>query len=165
MTKFEKAMALLLRHEGNYSDLPGDGATRYGINKKYWNGEKSFYSLTLDDAIKFYQDHYWYPLCLDKITSDELTAVIFDMAVNQGPNTVFLRLSHILGIPFKEIFTSEALAELNSEDPKELGLKLLSSCAQRYCEIVRANPDKEQFLMGWINRVMSNVRYLVVGLS
>lgn len=90
---FERALDLVLRHEGGYVDHPRDpgGATNRGITiatLSIWRGKKvtkqDVRDLSLAEAGEIYRAKYW-----DRVRGDDLPGGIdycaFDAAVNSGP--------------------------------------------------------------------------------
>jgi hypothetical protein len=84
MSGFPEAFDFVIGREGGYNNDPRDpgGETKYGISKRSYP-DLDIASLTLDDARRIYQQHYW-----DRVGGDELPAplalVVFDTAVHSG---------------------------------------------------------------------------------
>jgi len=93
---FERAIVVVLEHEGGYVDNPSDhgGATNYGISER-WNPGVDVESLTRDDAIEIYWETRWDGRGYDGLP--ERTAIkTFDLAVNMGSKTAITILQRAL---------------------------------------------------------------------
>ena len=99
---FEKALELVLHHEGGYGDHPKDpgGATNYGVTKKVYERylgrectKDEVKDMPMEAVREIYKRKYW-----DKIRGDDLPAgldwAVFDFAVNAGVS----RASKLLNI-------------------------------------------------------------------
>jgi len=107
MSKFDKAFAKTLQHEGRFSDDPNDlgGPTDFGISLRYLQGRgdldgdglpdgdldgdgdvdiEDIRKLTPRAAKHLYHTGFWAPNRLDDVRSELLACKIFDMAVNMG---------------------------------------------------------------------------------
>lgn len=105
-SNFERALALVLRHEGGYVNHPNDpgGPTNKGITlatmRRY-----VMRSATVDDlkaitpqqVATVYRRHYW-----DAVRGDELPSgvdyALFDFAVNSGPSRAIRFMQRSLGV-------------------------------------------------------------------
>ena len=94
MTRFDRALKVVLSHEGGFANNPADpgGATNYGITAATlgaWRGlgrpakDGEVLTMTLEEAGAIYRSRYWRPE-YDLIDSDLVAIKIFDMAVNMG---------------------------------------------------------------------------------
>jgi lysozyme family protein len=133
MKEIEKTIQL----EGGYVNNPADpgGETKYGISKKY-HPTVDIANLTINEAIIIYQKEYWLKLNLDRFNFLPFRWKIFDIAVNQGPATAQIFLTHLKAKPD----TMDAVHELIEVQMK------------RYVQKVIENPKKIIFLRGWANR-------------
>lgn len=104
MADYQKALALVLKHEGGYVNDPLDrgGETYRGVARRFhpdWSGWKRIDGLqgksgfpdTLNSDTKlqqslaaFYRKNYWSPIQGDKLGDDALAQELFDTAVNMG---------------------------------------------------------------------------------
>lgn len=84
MTNFEKAVKIILKHEGGYINHPSDpgGETNFGISKRAYP-DVDIANLTEEEAAEIYKRDYW-----DRVKGDELpypiALCVFDTAVNSG---------------------------------------------------------------------------------
>lgn len=89
---FDKALELVLKHEGGYVDHPKDpgGATNYGVTKKVYEAylgrectKQEVKDMPLEAVGDIYKRKYW-----DKVRGDDLPSgldwAVFDFAVNAG---------------------------------------------------------------------------------
>lgn len=104
---FRRALSLILKHEGTWSDHPKDpgGATMKGVTlasfRKYVkpNGTKTdLRNITDDQLATVYRRHYW-----DAVSGAELPDgvdyAVFDFAVNSGPSRAAKYLQKVVGTP------------------------------------------------------------------
>lgn len=109
-SRFEICLDEVLRHEGGYADNPADpgGATNLGITHKvlarwrqvspWWDLPKSeVQALKRPEAAKIYRASYW-----DRVRGGQLPPgldlVLFDFAVNSGPDRAVRMLQAELGV-------------------------------------------------------------------
>ena len=106
-SNFEKALALVLEHEGGYVDHPKDpgGATNRGVTHAVYNayrkirgrGMQSVKFITDDELRAIYKFQYW-----DKVQGDFLPTgldyAVFDFAVNSGVGRAAKYLQAVLGV-------------------------------------------------------------------
>lgn len=98
MSDFDKAFALVIDHEGGYSNDPRDpgGETKFGISKRsYPNVDIA--ALTLGEAKAIYLKDFWEPLDAFNLP-EQVTFVLFDMAVNMGKGAAARCLQRALGV-------------------------------------------------------------------
>lgn len=104
---FERALPVILRHEGGYVNNPRDpgGMTNLGVTKATWEGwtgkpasEADMRALTRDQVAPLYRKNYW-----DKLRCDELPPAlalcVFDFGVNAGPARAARYLQRLVGTP------------------------------------------------------------------
>ena len=91
---FERALSLVLEHEGGYVDHPRDpgGATNLGITLdtlSSWLGrvatKADVLALKVSDVGPIYRRRYWDTIEGDELP-DGLDYAVFDFAVNSGPS-------------------------------------------------------------------------------
>lgn len=138
---FKKALAFVLIREGGYVNDPDDkgGATNKGITQNTYNGwlqskdlqTKDVKNITNDEVAQIYYQNYWLKAGCDKM-SKVFAVISFDTAVNMGVGRV-----------------QEFLKYAQYKDPD----KFLLARIAKYREFVKAKPNQQKFLKGWINRV------------
>lgn len=102
---FERALPVILRHEGGFVNHPRDpgGMTNLGVTKATWEGwtgkpatEADMRALTVDAVAPLYRKNYW-----DKLRGDELPPAlalcVFDFGVNAGPSRAARYLQRLVG--------------------------------------------------------------------
>lgn len=104
---FDAALAIILRHEGgwsNHSKDPG-GMTNFGITKNTLEGwlgravtEKEMRALTPASVAPIYRKNYWDACRCDDL-HPALALCVFDFAVNAGPARAVRYLQRIVGAP------------------------------------------------------------------
>jgi hypothetical protein len=128
---FESAVAGVFEREGGMVKDPADhgGATNFGISSRAHPGV-DVANLTREDAKEIYRNEYWRKISADALP-DNLRAMAFDAAVNQGVG-----------------WTKKALEQAGGDPAKFLELR-----EARYREIVANDPTQAKFLRGWLNRL------------
>lgn len=96
---FQKAVALILRHEGGYVDRPDDpgGETNFGISKRSYPHE-DIRNLTREQATEIYHRDFWQAIRGDELPAP-LALVTFDMAANAGTGAAVKLLQRTLKVP------------------------------------------------------------------
>lgn len=161
MSNFNKAVDIVLAHEGGYVNHPADpgGETKYGITKRSYPNE-DIKNLTLTRAKEIYFADFWKPFKYEQIESDAVATKIFDTAVNAGPKRAFRfaqQAVNTLGknIGVDGIFGNGTLAAINSVNPEAFLKAFRTIQADYYKSIVAADPSKSVFLRGWLARAAS----------
>ena len=166
---FDRALPLVLAHEGGYVDHPSDpgGATNLGITRKTlarwrkvvpWTSlpKPEVKALTKDTVAPIYRALYW-----DEIRGDDLPAgldyAIFDYAVNSGPGRAAMALQRILGVADDGEIGPMTLAAIAKRKPADL---INALCDERIAFLRRLSTFAV-FGKGWTSRV-SGVRKLAL---
>lgn len=102
---FERALRVILRHEGGYVNHPRDpgGRTNLGVTQRTWeswtgkpSSEAEMRALTTEKVAPVYRKNYW-----DKLRCDDLPAglalCVFDFGVNAGPARAARYLQKLVG--------------------------------------------------------------------
>lgn len=157
---FEKAITIVLEHEGGYSNNPEDpgGETNFGICKKQYPNE-DIANLTKDKAKEIYLRDYWNPYKWASLP-DVLAVKVFDLSVVMGAkpaSKMLQRACRACGVPLIEDGdighnTLEAVAACPNA-PLLAATK--SEAAGHFRGLVKSNPDLSGFLEGWLNRAYS----------
>jgi lysozyme family protein len=107
MTAFDRAIEVVLDHEGGFVDHPSDpgGATNFGVSLRFLKAEieagrldaalydydgdgdidaDDIRALTREDAIAAYRARFWDPHGWDRF-HETIAIKVFDLAVNMGP--------------------------------------------------------------------------------
>ena len=158
-------MTFTLGAEGRYSR--DAGGTMYGVTQETYDAYRESINLPYQDvaAIRMsevqaiMQRDYWLPGGCDKMPV-KLGIAHFDTAYNEGVEEAIKTLQHALGIEVDGIFGPETLHGVVAAEQTNLLANYLNARRNSYNEIVAANPSKEKFLQGWLNRVDALQKYL-----
>lgn len=156
-SNFSASLALTLEFEGGYSDHPADpgGATKYGITRAVladWRGravsKADVQAMTRSEAEAIYRRNYW-----DGVGGDELPggvdAVVFDYAVNSGPDRASRALQSAVGVVADGIVGMDTVNAACADDPARL---VRAICQQRRGFLGRLKIFPV-FGRGWLRRV------------
>ena len=184
--RFEDALKIVLGFEGGYVNDPNDkgGETNYGITASTLNSAKikgwvpsniTIQNIKLEHVKTIYKKGYWDVVKADNLP-DPLDLIIFDMAVNHGPNTAVKILQQSLNSILKAgnslvvdgiigPKTLAAVKDVVSMDHnmwlqpnslvRYLCIDVLMNRVELYTSIITNNKSQERFFKGWIvNRVV-----------
>jgi lysozyme family protein len=152
---FDECFDELISHEGGFVDNSalGDrgGPTKYGVTQAEareggYSGPIEF--LPISTARRIYQTRYWNRVRAEELPA-ELRYVVFDSAVNSGPNQAIRWLQHSLDVPVDGVLgpvTLKAAQECNTL--RVTGLIL----AQRLVFMTNL-PSWGSFSRGWARRI------------
>ncbi|MET7247859.1 glycosyl hydrolase 108 family protein [Methylobacterium sp. EM32] len=156
-TTFERALPLVLTHEGGWSDDPADpgGATNLGVTigtLSLWLGRPAtraeVRALTPASVAPLYQRRFW-----DAIQGDALPTgldyALFDFAVNSGPKRAVIGLQRALGIADDGRLGPVTLAALQGRDVPAL----VNALCDGRLAFLRALSTWPRFGRGWGRRV------------
>jgi lysozyme family protein len=150
---FDTSFALLLGHEGDFSDHPLDpgGKTRFGITEAVareagYRGDMR--ELPVDLAKRIYLERYWRPIRADDLPPG-IRYVMFDAAVNSGPAQATLWLQRTLGVKADGVIGPQTLAAAYAHPAEKLRLGLL---AQRL-RFMTTLSNWPAFSRGWARRI------------
>lgn len=154
---FPRALALVLKHEGGWSDHPSDpgGATMKGVTLATYrayinkNGTKAdLRNITQAQLEKVYREQYW-----NKVRGDDLPSgvdyALFDFAVNSGPSRAVKFLQRILLVQQDGIIGPQTMAALARAKPEHV-IEVL--CAERL-KFLKGLSTWPTFGKGWGRRV------------
>jgi len=153
MSDFNKIVERTLGHEGGYVDDDDDpgGETNWGISKRKYP-DVDIRNLTRAEAIAIYKRDYFDPLHLGEIRYNATAWKIFDIAVNMGVDVAAIILQRALGVKEDGIIGAVTIGEANKRFPDTLMDNIIERQAKRYAWIVKNNPKKAKFLVGWMER-------------
>lgn len=184
--RFDDVFRIVLDFEGGYSNDPADrgGETNYGITASTLESAKTkgwvpsnvtIKNLKLDHAKTIYKKGYWDVVKADSLPHP-LDLIVFDMAVNHGPNTAVKLLQESLNSILKSgpslvvdgiigPKTLTAVKDVVSMDHnmwlqpnslvRYLCIDVLMNRVEFYTSIITNNKSQERFFKGWIvNRVV-----------
>jgi lysozyme family protein len=154
---FQRALALVLEHEGGYVHDPADpgGCTNYGITIGTYRAIIDPRGTCADvrridpaTVARIYRHAYW-----DAIRGDDLPSgldlAVFDVAVNSGPHRAAQFLQRELGVKDDGRISSATLAAAERDDPADLVAGL---CDARLAWL-RGLKLFARFGRGWTRRV------------
>ena len=154
---FDTAFALLLGHEGDFSDHPADpgGKTRYGVTEAVarevgYKGDMR--ELPLDLAKRIYLERYWRPVRADDLPPGVRYAV-FDAAVNSGPAQATRWLQRALAVTADGVIGPKTRAALAAADQGVLYGKVLGQRLRHLGRLITHDPKQSAFAAGWMNRM------------
>lgn len=150
---FDTAFALLLGHEGDFSDHPADpgGKTRFGITEAVarevgYRGDMR--ELPVELAKRIYLERYWRPVRADDLPPG-VRYVMLDAAVNSGPAQAALWLQRALGVTADGVIGPKTLAAAYVQPADKLRAGLL---AQRL-RFMTTLSNWPAFSRGWARRI------------
>lgn len=153
---FEKALALVLEHEGGYVNHPKDpgGATNKGVTQAVYDayrkmrgrGPMSVKFITEDELRAIYKFQYW-----DKVQGDFLPIgldyAVFDFAVNSGVTRASKYLQAVLGVAQDGQIGAKTLAAIQSPT------HVINALCDRRMGFLRNLKTFLTFGKGWTRRV------------
>lgn len=161
MAKFEKAIEIVLRHEGGYvndRDDPG-GETKYGIARRGYPDE-DIKKMTIARAKEIYHRDHWFPLKLNKVRCQEIANKILDMCVNFGGQSgtkvvqmalcTYGQVVEVDGIIGPQ--TIKALNKVRRKYQKVFIGIMTYYQMRRYIGITERREKSKKFLRGWTRR-------------
>lgn len=134
MALFDKAVELVLRHEGGYTPgLPDDpgGATNMGISQKA-HPALDIPNLTRAQALEIYHHNYW-TLAMEHLEDQSLANCQLDCAVNQGPGALQNLLAKVITPSLHDFQVARLL---------------------RYVSTVAQKPEQFKYLANWFRRTL-----------
>ena len=165
MSDFDKAVVVVLAHEGGFVDDPADpgGATNFGISTPFLkqHGLPCTYedvkNMTVDFAKKCYFDFFWTPQFYGKLDDQVIATKMFDAAVNMGPQQANRLLQKALGAMGFEIVPdgfigSQTLALANKAGTGSLLSALCEQFVTFYTKLAASKPELAKFLPNWLHR-------------
>ena len=154
MANFNKAIEKVLRWEGGEVNDPRDpgGHTRYGISKRAFPDE-DIANLTLARAKHLYRIHYWIPLGLDLVFSQEKAEVLLDFGVNAGVTRASKIAQEVLRVTVDGVVGPQTLRVLNGS-PNFTSAFTIARISY-YTRLAEKRPSMRAFHFGWVRRALS----------
>lgn len=138
----------------NHPDDPG-GMTNLGVTKKVWEAwvghpvtEAEMRVLTPELVAPLYKRRYWDACKCDEMPTG-LDYLVFDFAVNAGPNRAAKTIQTAVGATADGAIGPITLAAIKKQDPAELIVNFGEAKEAFY----RMLPTFPMFGRGWMNRV------------
>jgi len=146
VASFERAVAFVLIHEGEWSEDPAGGKTRFGLSSKA-HPDLNLAALTREQAIEVYRARYWSKIRGDALP-EALGLAMLDYAVLQGTPTAVRALQAILGVPVDGRLGPQTLYAIDARPPGPLTREVL---AARKLQLMTGDP---KYRLGWIARLL-----------
>jgi lysozyme family protein len=150
---FDTAFALLLGHEGDFSDHEEDGGgkTRFGVTEAVarqagYSGDMR--ALPVELAKRIYLESYWRPVRADDLPPG-VRYIVFDGAVNSGAAQSALWLQRALGVTADGVIGPKTLSAAYAKDAQQLKTAIL---AQRL-RFMTSLKNWPAFGKGWAIRI------------
>ena len=162
-TDFDRAVAVVLQHEGGLVDDPDDpgGITNHGISLRFLRRVRpgarpeDIRNLTRDEAIELYRRHFWHRYGYASLRDQAVATKVFDLSVNMGPRGAHVCLQRALRATGERVSEDGVLgpktrAAVHRAAPGELLSALRSEAAGTY-----RNRRRPKYITGWLNRAYS----------
>lgn len=154
---FDKALAVILRHEGGFVNHPRDpgGMTNLGVTKNTWEAwtgkpatEATMRALTPATVAPLYRKNYWEKAGCDKLHPG-IALCVFDFAVNAGPARAVRYLQKVVGTAQDGVIGPATLEMANAWADRAL-VDLYQEAREGY---YRSLGTFATFGRGWLRRV------------
>lgn len=182
-TNFDKAIEIVLKHEGGFVDDPADpgGATNFGVSIRYlkqrgdldgdglldgdFDGDgdiddDDIKNMTVEEAKEVYRTGFWDKNDLGKIKEFIIAERVFDMCVNMGPRQAGKILQRACnyfgsGLVVDGIMGPNTFRATNNIDANKLIREIRFNHAKFYLDLVEEKPTLAKFINGWLRRACS----------
>lgn len=162
MKGFTEALAVVLQHEGGFSDHPADrgGATNQGVTQAVYDAFRKHRGLpprtvrliTSDEVATIYREGYWVPgRC--ELLPWPASLNHFDAAVNLGVRQAAVLLQRAVGAKEDGILGPRTLEAVDDTKLGRLLSRMWLVRLEFYDRLVQMRTSQQVFLAGWKNRV------------
>jgi lysozyme family protein len=106
-------------------------------------------AITLDQSGDMFRREFWIPVHGEEIQDQRIANKLVDLAVNSGVRRAVRILQEAIGVADDGRMGPRTIASVNAAEPVDL---LHDFCARQwwfYCGLMRADPKKEAFRVGW----------------
>ncbi len=164
MADFEKCYSKVIQIEGGYKlvRLPSEKAETYaGIYRHAhpvwpgWVDLDAGRAPATDLVRSFYRDNFWNVIKGDSIENTKVAFMIYQFGVNASPGVAIKLAQVILHLEADGIVGPKTIAALNTYNPELFVAQYNLAKLIRYRDIVTKDKDKRQFLLGWINAIIT----------
>jgi lysozyme family protein len=158
--KFEDAFLIVSDIEGKISNHEEDkgGYTNAGISSVYHPDlDVDAIAENQEKKAAFFWQNYWQPAGCDELPWP-VSLVVFDGAVNHGPETIgqlLQQAANQTGAELKEdgIVGPKTIKAALGRDPLDLARRVLMARGFYYAQLVRRDHSQAVFIGGWVNRL------------
>lgn len=105
----------------------------------------------------FYRAGFWLAVSGPQIVNQRIANSLFSFAVNAGVRSAVKRAQEALCVPADGIIGGITLFALNSVDPALFLARFALAQIAKYRDICTDDPTQKKFLLGWINRALSEI--------
>lgn len=166
--EFSSILDNTLKNEGGYVVDVG-GPTNYGVTQKAFDSyaikkgfnPKSVKDISQDEVGRFYYDEYYTMPKLNTIPYQSVKGILFDYAVNSGPQKAVKDLQKEVGIEVDGVLGPKTLAAVDKYVKQHgevfLAHQILNRRANFMIKLNQKDPKKYPDLQGWLNRI-SNLK-------
>lgn len=154
MSNFDRAITLLLKHEGGYVNDPRDpgGETKYGITKRTYPNE-DIKNLTPERAKEIYRKDFWEPIRGDELPFD-VAFNLLDGAVNSGVSQSVRWMQRAAEIADDGVIGDETMKAWLRYQPAALAARYNGHRGQFFTKL----KTWPAFGKGWTARFTENLR-------
>ena len=175
MANVLKAVKVLLRKEGLFSDHPADpgGATKYGISLRFYRNNikkdatrDDIVALTLEEATEIIKTYFWDEMGLYAVVSDDVATFLLSLGFNTGQSRAIKIAQKAINLALVDQYSNGAQKlkvdgvngtnttnAINLVYPDGLMFHLRTEAWKYYKKIMNKNPKLKAFKNGWYNRV------------
>mgnify|MGYP003117427846 CR=1 FL=1 len=153
---FEKALGIVLRHEGGFVNHPNDpgGMTNKGITKKVYDAymgkkttEEEMKNMPDNHVAEIYKKKYWDRVKADSLASG-LDISVFDWAVNSGCGRAVKALQKCVGVKQDGGLGPITLDAVEEHDPENL-IEMIADEREKFYKRLKTF---KHFGKGWLKR-------------
>ncbi|MGN7614128.1 glycoside hydrolase family 108 protein [Magnetococcales bacterium HHB-1] len=174
MAEFERAIDLVLRHEGGFVNDPKDpgGATKYGISLRFLRSlgheladvdgdgdidADDIRALSVDGAKDIYRAQFWNRYGYNRIHDQDIATKLFDLSVNMGPKQAHKILQRALwavrhAVKVDGILGGETFGAVQRVRTDLLLVAMRSEAAGFYRSLIIRRPELGKYRRGWMRR-------------
>lgn len=156
--RFERSLALVLKHEGGWVKHPSDpgGETNNGVTQATYDGwrrsqalpNRSVRHITVAELTAIYRKSYWLAASCDELPAG-VDYMVFDLAVNSGPGRAAKFLQEAVRVTADGQIGPKTLAAVRMLPPAEIVLRMRNRRERFY----RGLGTFPVFGKGWLRRL------------
>lgn len=175
-SSFERAIPVILRHEGGWVNNPKDpgGETNYGISMLFIKHEGFLPAdlgllnfnpgclklLTVTKAKDLYLQCFWNRFGYGRLTNQTVATKVFDAAVNCGVHQANLLAQRAAGVHDDGFLGPISVAAINITVPGTFLTAFVARMEAYYRAIVTVHPAEAEFLPNWLKRAADIPNFL-----